>query len=173
MARPRRFPARSRPQHGGDARGSSQAASRRRQAAALHRAAERYQPHSLTALRVSVGLVFLCFGALKLFPSASPAEQIATRATSKLTLGLLPSEVLLPLLGAAEVCLGLALLTGILLRHALAVLYLHMAGVLSSIVLLPEDMWHNGVPTLEGQYVLKNAVLITACLAVTADELTR
>ena len=34
-------------------------------------------------------------------------------------------------------------------------------------------MWHHGVPTLEGQYVLKNLVLVAACLTVTADEFTR
>lgn len=151
----------------------SPAASRSSPATLLQRAAQHYRPHSLTTLRISTGLVFLCFGVLKLIPSASPAEHIAAQATTKLTLGLLPPHILLPALATAEICIGLALLTGILLRHALAAFYLHMTGVFASLFLLPDAMWHHGAPTLEGQYVLKNIVLIAACLAVTADELTR
>ncbi|WP_331717842.1 DoxX family membrane protein (plasmid) [Streptomyces zaomyceticus] len=148
------------------------AASPRSRATLLHRAAEYYRPRSVAALRISTGLIFLCFGALKLIPSASPAEHIAVQATTKLTLGLLPPHILLPALATAEICIGLALLTGILLRYALAAFYLHMTGVFASLFLLPDAMWHHGTPTLEGQYVLKNIVLIAACLAVTADELT-
>ncbi|MGW1596795.1 DoxX family protein [Streptomyces sp. NPDC002343] len=145
---------------------------RHRYAAALHRAAERYRPGSLTILRVSVGVIYCWFGILKLFPATSPAEHIAIRTMTKLTGGLVPAQASLPLLGTAETLIGLALVTGILLRHALAAFYAHMSGVLSSLILLPDAMWHHGIPTLDGQYVLKNLVLIAACLAVTADELT-
>lgn len=150
----------------------SPAASRRGPASFFHRAAEHYGPRSLAVLRISTGLIFLCFGTLKLIPSASPAEHIAVQATTKLTLGLLPPHVLLPALAAVEICIGIALLTGVLLRYALVAFYLHMTGVFASLFLLPDAMWHHGSPTLEGQYVLKNIVLIAACLAVTADELT-
>ncbi|MFI9152350.1 DoxX family membrane protein [Streptomyces sp. NPDC053367] len=136
-------------------------------------AAGRYQPHSIAVLRVSVGVVFCWFGVLKIFPAASPAEEVAAAAATRLTGGLLPAQVSLPLLGSAETLIGLALVTGLLIRPALALFFLHMAGVLTSLVLLPETMWHHGVPTLEGQYVLKNLVLVAAGLAVTADELTR
>ncbi|MFF8513509.1 DoxX family membrane protein [Streptomyces sp. NPDC015492] len=148
------------------------AALRSRPASLLHRAAAHYRPRSLAALRISTGLIFLCLGALKLIPSASPAEYIAIQAATKLTFGLLPPHILLPALATAEICIGTALLTGILLRYALAAFYLHMSGVFASLFLLPDAMWHHGAPTLEGQYVLKNIVLIAACLAITADELT-
>ncbi|MFE6332012.1 DoxX family membrane protein [Streptomyces sp. NPDC057806] len=137
------------------------------------RAAEYYRAHSLTVLRISVGIVYCWFGALKLFPAASPAEEIAAAAMTELTGGLLPSRVSLPLLGTAEMLIGLALLTGLLLRIALALFFAHMAGAFTSLALLSGQMWHHGVPTLEGQYVLKNLVLVAACLAVTADEFTR
>ncbi|MFF9472609.1 DoxX family membrane protein [Streptomyces roseolus] len=150
----------------------SPAALRRSPASLLQRAAAHYRPRSLAALRISTGLIFLCFGALKLIPSASPAEHIAVQAAAKLTFGLLPPHILLPALATAEICIGIALMTGILLRYALAAFHLHMTGVFASLFLLPDAMWHHGAPTLEGQYVLKNIVLITACLAVTADELT-
>lgn len=135
-------------------------------------AAVLYRPYSVTVLRVSVGVVFCWFGMLKLFPAASPAEELAAAAMTQLTGGLLPAQVSLPLLGSAETLIGLALVTGRLLRPALALLLAHMTGVFTSLALLPETMWHHGAPTLEGQYVLKNLVLVAACLAVAADELT-
>lgn len=144
-----------------------------RYSAAVHRVAERYRLGSLVILRVSVGVIYCWFGILKLFPATSPAEHIALQTMTKLTGSLVPAQVSLPLLGTAETLIGLALITGILLRHALAAFYAHMSGVLSSLALLPDAMWHHGIPTLDGQYVLKNLVLIAACLAVTADELTR
>ncbi|MFK4069891.1 hypothetical protein [Streptomyces sp. NPDC029674] len=48
-----------------------------------------------------------------------------------------------------------------------------MARVFASLLLLPEVMWHQAAPTLEGQYVLKNLVLVAAGLTVTVDELDR
>jgi uncharacterized membrane protein YkgB len=137
------------------------------------RAAAYYRARSITVLRISVGIVYCWFGVLKFFPAASPAEEIAASATSELTGGLLPSHVTLPLLGTAETLIGLALVTGLLLRTALAVFFAHMAGAFTSLALLSGQMWQHGVPTLEGQYVLKNLVLVAACLAVTSDELTR
>ncbi|CAM5322670.1 DoxX family membrane protein [Streptomyces pharetrae] len=137
------------------------------------RAAEYYRARGITVLRVSVGVVYCWFGVLKLFPAGSPAEEIAAAAMTKLTGGLLPAAVSMPLLGTAETLIGLALITGLLLRPALTLLFAHMAGVFTSLALLPGQMWHHGVPTLEGQYVLKNVILVAACLTVTADELTR
>ncbi|AIR96065.1 DoxX family membrane protein [Streptomyces glaucescens] len=130
---------------------------------------------SAALLRVCVGAVFLWFGVLKFFPAASPAEGVAIRTATKLTLGLLPPDVTLRLLAAAETVIGLGLLTGILLRVALIGFFIHMAGVFSALLLLPGEMWQGGVPvpTLEGQYIIKNVVLVAACLVVAADEWSR
>src|SRR5687768_17862736 len=49
--------------------------------------------YSIVLLRVSLGLVFLGFGLLKFFPGASPAEDLAERTMSALTLGLIPGDV--------------------------------------------------------------------------------
>ncbi|MBJ6613862.1 DoxX family membrane protein [Streptomyces sp. I4(2020)] len=137
------------------------------------RAAEFYRTRSIAVLRISVGVVYCWFGVLKLFPAGSPAEEIAAAAMSKLTGGLLPPHMSVPLLGTTEALIGLALVTGLLLRPALILFFAHMAGVFASLALLPGQMWHHGAPSLEGQYVLKNLVLVAACLAVTSDELTR
>ncbi len=50
----------------------------------------------LPLLRVSLGIVFFWFGVLKFFPDLSPAQGLATRTISVLTLGLVPPEVSLP-----------------------------------------------------------------------------
>ncbi len=134
------------------------------------RAAEHYRARSTAVLRISVGVLYCWFGVLKLFPAGSPAEEIAAAAMSKLTGGLLPTTAAMPLLGAAETLIGLALVTGLLVRPALMLFFGHMAGVFITLALLPGQMWHHGVPTLEGQHVLKNLVLIAACLAVAAEE---
>ncbi|KES07120.1 hypothetical protein BU52_11055 [Streptomyces toyocaensis] len=134
--------------------------------------AGRIQRRGPGLLRVCVGTVFLWFGVPKFFPAASPAEGVAVRAASKLTLGLLPPDVVLRVLAASETAIGLGLVTGVLLRVALVGFFAHMAGVFSALLLLPGEMWQGDapVPTLEGQYIIKNVVLVAACLVVAADE---
>ena len=66
--------------------------------------------HGPVLLRVSLGIVFLWFGILKFFPSASPAEQLATRTIDVLSLGLIPAAVSLPLLAGWESLIGIGLL---------------------------------------------------------------
>ncbi|WP_316528259.1 DoxX family protein [Kitasatospora brasiliensis] len=138
----------------------------RRRADAFSRGYRRVAP---AVLRVSVGAVYLWFGVLKFIPGASPAEDLATRCMSLMTFDLVPPGVSRPLLALMEVAIGAGLVTGLLLRLTLAVFFTHMAGVFATLVLLPNDVWVDGVPpvpTLEGQYILKNVVLIAACLTV-------
>ncbi|MFD3790837.1 DUF417 family protein [Streptomyces cyaneofuscatus] len=129
--------------------------------------------HALALLRATVGIVFVGFGVLKLFPSASPAEQLAVDAATKMTMGLVPETVLLLSLAALETAIGIGLIVGRrLLRPALVAFFLHMGGVFSTLVLLPDAMWqpHSPAPTMEGQYVVKNVVLVAVCLVVAANE---
>ncbi|MFJ8978077.1 DoxX family membrane protein [Streptomyces sp. NPDC102282] len=135
--------------------------------------AYRYTRISTLVLRVCIGLIFCWFGALKFFPGASAAENFAISAMTELTIGLIPDPVCLLLLAVLETGIGLALLTGFLLRWALAAFFLHMTGVFLSLLVLPDAAWHTAaVPTLEGQYVIKNIVLVAAGLHVAAAELT-
>ncbi|WGP11785.1 DUF417 family protein [Streptomyces sp. SH5] len=137
------------------------------------RIAELVDTHALTLLRATVGIVFVGFGVLKLFPSASPAEQLAVDTATKMTLGLVPETVLLLSLAALETAIGIGLIAGRrLLRPALVAFFLHMGGVFSTLFLLPDAMWqpHSPAPTMEGQYVVKNVVLVAVCLVVAAHE---
>jgi uncharacterized membrane protein YkgB len=121
--------------------------------------------HGVTLLRVAIGLVFLWFGALKLVPGLSPAEPLV-RATTVF----LPGDFFVPLLGAWEVLIGLGFLSGRFLRATIFLLFLQMPGTFLPVLLLPERVFA-GFPfglTLEGQYIVKNLVLITGALVIGA-----
>lgn len=128
---------------------------------------------SLPLLRISVGLVFLGFGLLKFVPDLSPAEDLARRTTRELTFDLIPDGAGLILVAALETAIGLSLLTGRYVRFGLALLALAMVGILAPLLLFPGDLFARRyyAPTLEGQYVLKDVVLLAAALAVAADAL--
>jgi len=120
--------------------------------------------HSLTIMRVGMGFVFLWFGALKFFPGLSPAQELATRTVDALTFGLVPGGVSVVLLAALECAIGLGLVTGLFLRLTLLLLAFQMMGTLTPLFLFPDEVFVGSVlvPALEGQYILKNAVLIGA-----------
>jgi uncharacterized membrane protein YphA (DoxX/SURF4 family) len=125
---------------------------------------------AIPLLRVALGLVFVWFGALKFFPGLSPAQDLAARTIEQLTLGLVPSAVALPVLAAWEVLIGLGLLSGRLLRATLLLLAVQMLGTLTPLVLFPAETFtvFPIAPTLEGQYILKNTVLVAAAMVVGA-----
>lgn len=126
--------------------------------------------YGLTMLRLSLGIVFLWFGALKFFPQLSPAQDLATRTISVLTGGFVSPEVSLPMLAAWECLIGLGLLIGRQLRAILFLLYAQMAGTLTPVVLFPNEVFAAipYAPTLEGQYIIKNLVLISSGIVVGA-----
>jgi uncharacterized membrane protein YphA (DoxX/SURF4 family) len=118
----------------------------------------------ITFLRWSVGIVFLWFGALKFFQGLSPAEELAARTIAMVSFDLVPAAVSLPLLAVWESAIGLGLLLGRGMRFTLLLLYLQMPGTLLPVVLFPGEVFLVApfVPTLEGQYIIKNLVLISA-----------
>lgn len=124
----------------------------------------------LPLLRVSLGIVFFWFGVLKFFPDLSPAQGLATRTISVLTFGLVPPEVSLPVLAAWECVIGLGLLAGFRLREVLLLLFVQMAGTLTPVFLFPGEVFTRipYAPTLEGQYIIKNLVLVAAGIVVGA-----
>jgi uncharacterized membrane protein YphA (DoxX/SURF4 family) len=129
--------------------------------------------HSITLLRISLGLIFLGFGLLKFFPGHSPAAALAARTLGVFTLGLLPADVDRVLVATLETTVGLCLTTGWFLRPGMLLLGVNMVGILSPLVFFPHELFPRGLtaPTLEGQYVAKDAVLLCAGLVVAAHAL--
>jgi uncharacterized membrane protein YkgB len=126
--------------------------------------------HSITVLRVSLGVVFLGFGILKFFPGASPAEDLAIRTVDALTLGIVSGGPALWLTAAVECFIGMTLVSGRWLRAGLATLGFALIGILSPLVLFFGDLFP-GAPTLEAQYVLKDVVLAASGLVIGASAL--
>ncbi len=116
----------------------------------------------LFLLRVSLAMVFIWFGALKPF-RISPADDLIQR-----TVYWFDPDVFIPILGAWEVAIGVCLLFRPLIRVALLLLLLQMPGTFLPLVLLPDVCFTYvpWAPTLEGQYIIKNLVLISAAIVV-------
>jgi uncharacterized membrane protein YphA (DoxX/SURF4 family) len=138
---------------------------------ALERAFHRWLiAYSISILRISIGAVFLLFGVLKFFPGVSPAQDLVEKTTGILTLGLIPGPVALVLVATLETTIGLCLISARAMRPAVYLLAIQLIGVLSPLVLLPARLFHgpHDAPTLEGQYVLKDIILVAAAMVLTA-----
>src|SRR4051794_14160333 len=127
--------------------------------------------YSVTALRISLGLVFLGFGVLKFFPGMSPAAELAERTIGALTLGHVGPTAALLLTATMETVIGLTLVTGLFLRTGLVILAGALVGIMSPLVLFYGELFPAGGPTLTGQYVVKDIVLACAGAVVGAAAL--
>jgi uncharacterized membrane protein YkgB len=121
------------------------------------------QRNATVLLRWSMGLVFVWFGALKLIPGLSPADGLI-----RATMGFLPLEYFIPFLASWEIAIGVGFLVGYGMRVTILLLFLQMVGTLSPLILAPHLVWQQFpfVLTLEGQYIVKNVVLISAAVAI-------
>jgi uncharacterized membrane protein YkgB len=114
-------------------------------------------------LRISLGAVFLWFGLLKVF-DVSPVSGLVAK-----TIYWFDPDLIVPALGAVEVFVGACFLVGRLMRVAIPLLVLQMAGTFLVLVFLPDVTFHDANPfllTVEGEFVVKNLVLLAAGLVV-------
>ena len=130
----------------------------------------RMAQHGVRLLSISLGVVFFWFGVLKFFPGLSPAQDLATKTISMLTAGLIPPNVSILVLATWECVVGLGLILGIFMRATLLLLFLQMLGTVTPLFFFPQEVFTRipYVPNLEGQYIIKNVVLITAGLVIGA-----
>jgi len=126
--------------------------------------------YGILLLRISLGLVFLWFGFLKFFPGLSPAEELATSTINRLSFGLIPPATAAILIATLETLIGIGLITGVFMRVTLLMLAFQMIGTATPVLLFPDQVFQSVpfVPTLEGQYIIKNLVLISAGLVIGA-----
>jgi uncharacterized membrane protein YkgB len=126
--------------------------------------------HGVTITRLALGVVFLWFGVIKFAPGWSPAADLATRTIDRLTFGWIRPQISLPVLATWETLIGLGLLTGRYLRATLLLLFLQMPGTVLPLLFFQKETFiaFPHAPTLEGQYIIKNLVLVAAALVVGA-----
>jgi uncharacterized membrane protein YkgB len=119
--------------------------------------------YGLAVLRIGLGIVFFWFGALKLFPGQSPAEELVRN-----TVYFVDPDLFIPVLAVWEMAIGLGLIFNLFMRLTLLLLFLQMPGTALPLLILPDAVWVRFpfVLTIEGQYIIKNLVLIGAGLVL-------
>ena len=119
--------------------------------------------YGIIFLRFSIGLIFIWFGFLKPF-GISPAQELVTN-----TVYWFDDKVsFVKFLGWWEVVIGITMCIKPLIRISIFLLFLQMPGTFLPLVLLPEICFTNfpfGL-TLEGQYIIKNLIIISAGLVI-------
>ena len=121
---------------------------------------------SIPAIRISFGIIFIWFGILKLF-DVSSAESLLK--TTVVWLPFVSPKFWLIIIGKREVIIGVTFLFYQTTKVAIALLFLQMFGTFMPLVLLPEITFQNRnilTPSLEGQYIIKNVMIISAALVL-------
>jgi len=124
--------------------------------------------HGIFILRICMGIVFFWFGFLKFFPGLSPAQGLAVQTIEKMTFGIIPPEVSIILLAVWECLIGLGFLSGKFLRATLFLLFTQMIATTTPLFFFPQLAFTAVpyAPTLEGQYIIKNLVLISGGMVI-------
>ena len=122
---------------------------------------------SIPALRLALGAVFLWFGALKIV-GGSPIASLIQQ-----TYSFLPVSTFVFILGVWEVVVGIGMILKRALRSVLLLLGIHLVGTFTAILLNPHMFFVRGIPfclTVDGEFVMKNVVLMTAALVIAGYE---
>lgn len=115
---------------------------------------------SLPFSRISLFIIFFWFGLLKII-STSAANPLVESLLNK-TLPFIGFDQFIIFLGIWEMIIGIAFLIPRKEKIAIAILIPHMATTFMPLILLPQIAWQSFlVPTLEGQYMIKNLLIIS------------
>ncbi len=117
-------------------------------------------------LVISIGIVYLWFGTLKFFPGLSPAESLAKETLSRLTFGLVPTNITYCMLALWEITIGIFLILNFPKKLIIYIALLHILFTFTPLFLLAAASFTH-VPyglTLVGQYIIKNLIIFSALL---------
>lgn len=126
-----------------------------------------FRTYHLLIARLALFIVFFWFGFIKLL-GTSPASPLAEALTAR-TVGMAYFDVLFTAVALLECIIGVLFLFPRSVRITLPLLAFHMAIVCAPLLLVPEFTWQSFlVPTLEGQYIIKNVVIIAVAFGIAA-----
>lgn len=127
-----------------------------------------FKSTAIPLARIALFIVFFWFGAIKLL-GLSPAGPLAEALTAR-TVGVELFGPLFILLAAVECVIGLLFLVPKAVRVVIPLLFFHMIIVCSPLILVPELTWQAPlVPSLEGQYIVKNIVIVAVAFGIAAN----
>ncbi len=122
----------------------------------------------LPIARLAIFVIYFYFGVLKLL-DLSPATPLA-RALAERTVGLAAFPTIYKVLAIYECVIGILFLIPKSTRLVIPLLLIHMLIVVSPLVLVSHLAWNQAfVPTLEGQYIIKNIAIIALAIVVAAQ----
>ena len=122
---------------------------------------------SMPMARIGLFVVFFWFGILKVI-GLSPATPLV-QALFEHTISFMNFPTFLVLFGLFECLIGVLFLIKGCERIVIPLLFLHMITTFMPLILLPSETWQMFmVPTLEGQYILKNLVIIATAIGIAA-----
>ncbi|WNH08004.1 doxx family protein [Thalassobellus suaedae] len=119
-------------------------------------------------LAISIGVIYFWFGMLKFFPELSPAEDLAKKTITFLTIGVLPENISIVMLAVIEVIIGCMLIFNLKMKVAVTAALLHLVLTFIPLICFSEDSFTKApyALTLVGQYIIKNIVIISALLFI-------
>lgn len=122
----------------------------------------------LRKLSFTIGLIFFYFGILKFFPSYSPAEDLGISTIEALFAGFFSAKVSIILLALLEVVIGVCLMANLFIRTIVITTVAHLILTFTPFLLFPEQTFAGSfiTPSLLGQYIFKNIIIIAALLAI-------
>lgn len=122
-------------------------------------------------LRIGLGVVYLWFGVLKLFPGGSPAQDLVERTVSALTFGIITGDLARLSAAITEIGIALVLLSFRAPRWCAVLLIGHVVLVSTPLVLFPAEMWSGPLQaSFEAQYILKNLVTVAAAVVIASSH---
>ena len=120
---------------------------------------------SVPAARGALFVVFFWFGFLKII-GLSPASQLVQNLFEK-TIPFLTFNTFLVSFGIFECIIGVLFLIKGAERIVIPLLLVHMVTTCGPLFFLPAETWQAFlVPTLEGQYIIKNLVIIATGIGI-------
>ncbi|MFL3658010.1 MAG: hypothetical protein ACJ07L_08150 [Opitutales bacterium] len=122
-------------------------------------------------IRIPIFIIFFWFGFLKII-DLSPAQQLVKDTVYWMPF--LSAEIWTYIIGVWEVLIAICFLVKRTTFIAMILLFLQMTGTFLPLVILPEITFQNSnpfLPTLEGQYIIKNIIIITAALMIGRSNL--
>ena len=122
---------------------------------------------SVPLARVGLFVIFFWFGLLKLL-GLSPAEGLIEELFGQ-TIPFMSFGVFYMFFAAFECVIGVLFLVKGMERIVIPLLFIHMITTFLPLFLIPDVAWQSFlVPTLEGQYIIKNLAIIAAAIGIAA-----